>query len=307
VVMTQDDVRAYEQTVAQQGSSIPVTAGERLTERQLLLALMLPSANNIAVTLARWVSGSEAGFVELENATALRLGMTRTHFEDASGFDPRTVSTARDLSVLARAVLSVTALSELVQTRTATLPDGTVLDNLDSLLGTDPEWQGIKTGWTPAAGGCLLFAARRRLTVAADPVTVYGAVLGEPPDAAGDAAHPELGAAFTAAHAAVTTALSGYASVDMATLSPSATGAVTTAWGAQSGVRVEPATGFIVVRAGDIVTLTTQQRSPAAPLAAGATVLVARGTLRGHVVAMWHVITVRALPAPNAWWRITHA
>ena len=104
---------------------MPVSAGEQLSERDLLLALMLPSANNIAETLALRVSGSRDAFIAGLNAEASALGMASTHFADPSGYNPATVSTPGDLVKLARAALAVPALAAVVAARSATLPDGT--------------------------------------------------------------------------------------------------------------------------------------------------------------------------------------
>ena len=82
---------------AGQGESVvPIAAGEQLTERQALQALLLPSANNIAAVLARWDAGSVGRFVARMNATARSLGMTHTRYTDPSGYDDATVSTAAD-------------------------------------------------------------------------------------------------------------------------------------------------------------------------------------------------------------------
>ncbi len=74
----------------------PIEAGEQLTERQALQALLLPSANNIAAVLAQWDAGSASRFVARMNATARSLGMTHTRYTDPSGYDDATVSTAAD-------------------------------------------------------------------------------------------------------------------------------------------------------------------------------------------------------------------
>jgi len=122
--ITDQDVGFYDQAVAEDGSSLPVVSGEQFTERQLLLALLLPSANNIADTLAVWVARSEAAFVTELNAEAKTLGMTRTVFADASGFSPQTVSTAADLVKLGQAALADPTLATLVAAQTALMPDG---------------------------------------------------------------------------------------------------------------------------------------------------------------------------------------
>ena len=76
-----------------------VAAGERLTERRALQALLLPSANNIAAVLARWDAGPADRFVARMNSTARSLGMTHTRYTDPSGYDDATVSTAADAMV----------------------------------------------------------------------------------------------------------------------------------------------------------------------------------------------------------------
>jgi D-alanyl-D-alanine carboxypeptidase (penicillin-binding protein 5/6) len=100
-------IAAQAQAVAQERaegqSVVAVAAGEQLTERQLLEALLIPSGNNIAQTLADQVAGSETSFVAEMNAEARVLGMDHTTYTDPSGFDPGTVSTAADqLRVLRR-------------------------------------------------------------------------------------------------------------------------------------------------------------------------------------------------------------
>ena len=159
--MTGADVALYRQAVAEGGSNLPVRAGEVLTERDLLLALLLPSADNIAESLAVWVSGNRTAFIARLNATAAAMGMAHTHFADPSGLSIKTVSTAADLVLLAEAVTANPTLAELVAVQQVRLPDGIVLHNLDILLRKHAGWLGIKTGWTGAAGGCLLFAARK--------------------------------------------------------------------------------------------------------------------------------------------------
>ncbi|HSP66012.1 MAG TPA: hypothetical protein VLO10_07455, partial [Candidatus Deferrimicrobium sp.] len=158
IIVTQQDVSDYHSIAAEGGSFAPVVLGEHLTERDLLIGLMLPSANNFALTAARWIDGSVATFVHRLNARAAALGMQHTHFADPDGLDQATTSTAADLLILGETVVKNDALVSVVSTTTATLPDGTTVQNLNILLGRDPGWVGIKTGWTPAAGGCLLFA-----------------------------------------------------------------------------------------------------------------------------------------------------
>ena len=171
--MTSYDVADTAQRRAEGQSVVPVVAGEKLTERQALQALLLPSANNIAIALARTVSGSTEAFVDEMNAEARRLGMIATRYTDPSGYDPGTVSTARDQLLLARGAMKIAALAEIVAEPVASLPEVGVVHNTNGLVGHG--FLGIKTGSDEAAGGCFMFAAlglhRHQL--------IYGVVLGQ--------------------------------------------------------------------------------------------------------------------------------
>src|SRR4051794_865055 len=135
ITITSDDVADTERRRADGQSVIAVVAGEQLTERQALQALLLPSANNVAMALARAVSGTVAAFVDEMNVDARRLAMTATDYTDPSGYDPSTVSTARDQLRLARAAMRIDALAEIVAEPTATIPHSGVVYNTDALVG----------------------------------------------------------------------------------------------------------------------------------------------------------------------------
>ena len=137
---------------------MPVVAGERLTERQALEALLLPSADNMAWILARWDAGRQEAFVARMNSTADRLGMTGTSYTDPSGLDSSTTSTAADQVRLGRAAMQVPALAAITAMSTAVVPVAGVVRNYNTLLGQDGI-VGLKTGSTQAAGGCVLVAA----------------------------------------------------------------------------------------------------------------------------------------------------
>lgn len=307
LTMTSADVALYRRALAQDGSAVPVRAGEVLTERDLLLALLLPSANNIAETLAVWAAGDRSVFIARLNAAAEAMGMHHSNFADPSGFSAGTVSTADDLVLLAKAVVANPALAELVTVRQARLPDGTILHNLDILLGEQPGWLGIKTGWTGAAGGCLLFAARSSYAPNKT-VTVWGAVLGQPPSAAADRAHPELGAAFTSARSAAVAALEGYVAVDLARLLPAVTGSVATRWGSRARVALSAQPGDLeVVHPGAALHLTVTTLGPVAPIRSGAMVGLVTVALNGDTTVTWRVVSSGAIAGPSLWWRLFSA
>ena len=175
VTISQADVRDTEERTARSESVIPVRAGEVLSERQALLGLMLPSANNVAHILAEEVAGSEKAFVAMMNGRARQLHLDDTRYADASGFDPGSRSTAHDQALLAATALRSPTFAWLVRQPRAELLDSSV-ENTDRLLG-EGGWVGVKTGSTTPAGGCFVFAARRQ--VHGKLQLVVGAVTGQ--------------------------------------------------------------------------------------------------------------------------------
>jgi serine-type D-Ala-D-Ala carboxypeptidase (penicillin-binding protein 5/6) len=174
--ITPADVADTARRRASDQSIVDVRAGERLSERDALMALLLPSANNIAVVLARVTAGTVAEFVYEMNVAANRLGMTHTVYTDPSGYDSRTVSTALDQLKLAEVAAADPTLEELMATRTYTLPVEGEVANTNSLLGQDG-FVGMKTGSDDAAGGCFMFRSRRVVHGAV--VDLVGVVLGQ--------------------------------------------------------------------------------------------------------------------------------
>jgi serine-type D-Ala-D-Ala carboxypeptidase (penicillin-binding protein 5/6) len=188
ITLTEDDVLDTERRRHQEESVVPVTAGERLTERQALQALLLPSANNIAAVLARWDAGSLSAFVARMNDAARSLAMHRTHYTDPSGYDDATVSTAADQVRVVEEAMRLPVFASIVAAPSAVLPFVGVVHNTDTLLGHGG-FVGVKTGSDEAAGGCFAFRAIRRVDGRRTWIT--GVVLGQPghdPIAAGLAA-----------------------------------------------------------------------------------------------------------------------
>jgi D-alanyl-D-alanine carboxypeptidase (penicillin-binding protein 5/6) len=175
--ITADDVRDTQQRRDQDQSVVAVAAGEHLSERQALAALLLPSANNIAAVLGTLIGGSVPAFVAMMNDTAYSLQMRHTTYTDPSGFDAGTRSTAADQLRLARTVMAVPAFADLVGRSSYALPVAGVVHNTDTLLGHDG-FAGIKTGSMDAAGGCFMFLSHRE--VAGQRVDLLGVVLGQP-------------------------------------------------------------------------------------------------------------------------------
>ena len=175
-VVGQDDVLETEARRRDGQSVVAVRAGEQLTERDALMAILLPSANNVAVLVARQVSGSVAAFVAEMNSSARALGMSSTTYTDPSGYDDGTVSTALDQLRLAQVVAEDETLAAMMATRSYRLPVAGQVSNTNTLLGRDG-FSGMKTGSDEAAGGCLMF--RVALSTESGTVTLIGVVLGQ--------------------------------------------------------------------------------------------------------------------------------
>ena len=177
ITLTNTDVADTDRRSRQRESVVPIVAGEGLTERQALQALLLPSANNIAVILARWDAGTTVRFVARMNAIARSLGMTRTRYTDPSGYDDKTVSTAADQLRVVDEAMHLPVFANIVASPSATLPVAGTVHNTNTLLGRNG-FVGVKTGSDKAAGGCFAFRAIR--LVHGKRTTITGVVLGQP-------------------------------------------------------------------------------------------------------------------------------
>lgn len=178
ITLTDADVDLYNQYVSKDGSVVRVVKGEKITQYQALQAMLLPSANNMADTLARWSFGSTREYVAYANSLALSLGMKQTTITDASGYAPETVSTASDLVILASVAMREPVLAQIVAQSSATIPVQGEVKNVNWLLGSDGV-NGIKTGNTDQAGGCFMVSASRTLPDGTKK-TVIAVILGAP-------------------------------------------------------------------------------------------------------------------------------
>ena len=166
-------------------SKIGLRAGEMMTVRDLLYALLLESANDAAATFAAGVSGKEKRFVAEMNRAARRLGLRHTSYANPIGFDaPGNYSSAQDLVTLADRLLEHRLFARIVDTPRVVLKSGDrprEISTRNTLLLKRPWVVGVKTGHTIGAGWVLVGAGRRNGT------TLISAVLGAPSEAARDA------------------------------------------------------------------------------------------------------------------------
>ncbi|MEU4693101.1 D-alanyl-D-alanine carboxypeptidase [Actinoplanes sp. NPDC023714] len=284
------DVADYEGRKATGQSLVHVVEGEKLTQRDALEALMLPSANNIAHQLAIWDAGSEKAFVEKMNAAADALGMDDTEYTDPSGFFPTTISTAADQVELARAAIKMPVFAEIVELREATIPVVGTIYNYNDMLGVEGVF-GIKTGSTDEAGGNLVFASR--LKVGGRTLTVVGAVFNQP-----GANTPEQLAEVNV-HVRKLLAAVRKTVKEYELLAAEPAGRVETAWGGST--TVSPAAPLKVVGWPGLpvpVAVTTVPPGPS----------IAAGSVVGQVEADSVRVELRAdgsVEDPSLWWKLT--
>ena len=144
-----------------EGSSMYLQAGEKYTVKELLTGLLLASGNDAASALALHCGGSEALFVTWMNEKAAALGMENSHFANPHGLDdPEHYGTAADLARLMAACLREPALAAILQQEHAAIREQYYV-NHNKLLGSCPGCLGGKTGYTQAAGRCLVSACER--------------------------------------------------------------------------------------------------------------------------------------------------
>jgi len=280
------DVALYQAYAAEDGSLIAVTQGEKLTEYQALEALMIPSANNIADSLVRWVFGSQSTYAAYAAHFLSLHGLSQTHIgPDASGFDPGTISTAGDLTQLGALALQNPTLMEIAGKRSTALPGVGTVYNYDTMLGTSGI-TGLKTGNNDADPGAFLFTANVQIDSKTIPVT--GAVM--------DA--PDLHTALQNSAQLVDSLQQGFEPVSAASAGQSV-GNLHAAWGASSSIIAKNALQLVRWRTNPVTEvhqIDTRVRS---------------GTignlkiLAGRIQAQTPLALGKPLAGPSFWWRLT--
>lgn len=148
-------------------SSIGLKEGETISMENLLYALMIKSANDSAVAIAEKISGSVPDFAKLMNKRAMELGATNTNFVNPNGLpDPNHHSTAHDLAIMAKYLMTDPLIRKIVSTKQKTIPraDDTAvkwLPNHNKMLWQYEGANGVKTGYTSEAKQCLVASAVR--------------------------------------------------------------------------------------------------------------------------------------------------
>jgi serine-type D-Ala-D-Ala carboxypeptidase (penicillin-binding protein 5/6) len=290
LTVTRADVATFVAERNQNESVLPVSAGEQLSEYQLLQGLLLPSASNYGDMLAKWDLGDVSTFVNRMNARATALGMSATHYADVSGFSALSISIPSDLVMLARAAMRQPVFAEIVAQPQATLPVAGTVHNLDTLLGQGGV-VGIKTGHTDQAGGCFVMAAD--LTVEGAAPRIYGAVMGQPNALAG-----AFSATSTLLHA-----LSPALHLRSVVHHNDVVATYRTPWDEAGTIVADQSIAWVLLDGTSVVRRVTLDDLPAT-LAAGSrvgTLFIEAGLHRAEVP----LITATAITGPDAGWRLT--
>ena len=172
-IQLEDEVTISERAWRMPGSRMFVEVGKRVAIRDLLLGMIVQSGNDASVALAEHIAGTEAVFAEMMNQHAASLGMLSTHFLNATGLPAEGhVTTARDLSTLARAMIEEFPDYYAWHAVKEFTFNDIKQSNRNSLLWRDPSVDGLKTGHTDDAGYCLVSSAKR------DGMRIVAVVLG---------------------------------------------------------------------------------------------------------------------------------
>ena len=157
------------------GTTVWLTAGEKMPLEDLLYCMLLASANDACNVVAEYIAGSVSEFVDMMNEKAAELGCTNTHFNNTNGLpDEDHYTSARDLAIITQYAIQNPTFWEICTTTAYTVAatnvfDARMLVTTNSMTTTykyyyyyDPRIQGVKTGFTDAAGRCLVSACRRQ-------------------------------------------------------------------------------------------------------------------------------------------------
>ena len=165
-IRVDDTVSVSANAASMGGSQVFLEEGEQMSVEDLLKSVVIASANDAAVALAEYVSGSVDAFVAKMNAKAVELGMTATHFENVTGLDDTAknhLTSAKDIALMSCALVAHPLVLEYSSIWMDTIRDGAFgLTNTNRLVRYYKGCTGLKTGSTSKAGFCIstLFSAR---------------------------------------------------------------------------------------------------------------------------------------------------
>jgi D-alanyl-D-alanine carboxypeptidase (penicillin-binding protein 5/6) len=289
IAYTDADIEIYWDMVAQNGSVAPVAAGTSLTLVESLEAMLLPSGNNYAISIANWAFGSEAAYTERANAWLAERGLTGITIADASGLSLANVGTPGDLVKLGELAIAEPALAAIVSQQAVDLPGVGRVENSNKLLGTHGV-DGIKTGTTDDAAN-LLFSADYQ--VGGSTVTVVGVMLGA-------GTHPQLREAIAALLDSVAPGFHEVTALEAGT----ELARYSTVWGDEAVATATEGASMLVWSDTPVtVEVTTEPVTTAEAGTRVGTVTVRAGA---QVVEVPLELDA-TIDDPGAWWRLTNA
>jgi D-alanyl-D-alanine carboxypeptidase (penicillin-binding protein 5/6) len=267
-----------------------VAAGERISEYQALQALLLPSANNMAESLAIWAFGSLHAYTTSANRLAAELGLDGTHLADASGFSPATTSTAQNLVKLGLVAMENPVFADIVGQASAVVPVAGKIDNRNFLLGRD-NIIGIKTGHTDQSGGVFVAAATHH--VGEQTITMIATVMGGP-----DVSRSMLDS--------VPLLMSAEKNLAQRTVVKKGTivGTYDVPWASKVSLKTTADLNLIVWGGSSIVT--THKIETLHVAAHASTPVGTADATSGGVSTQVPVVTSMGITRPSFWWRMTH-
>ncbi|XOJ98798.1 D-alanyl-D-alanine carboxypeptidase family protein [Candidatus Njordibacter sp. Uisw_002] len=161
-VSLEDQVRISEKAWRTKGSRMFIQEGKFVKLEDLMRGIIIQSGNDASVAVAEHIAGSEEAFADLMNLHAVRLGMTQTNFKNATGLPANGLeTTARDLAILARAIIRDYPEQYQVYSEKEFTFNKIRQPNRNKLLWRDSTVDGLKTGYTSAAGYCLVASAKK--------------------------------------------------------------------------------------------------------------------------------------------------
>lgn len=291
VSFTEADTDLYDQFYVRGATIARMPDGLRLSLHDSLATMLLPSASNYAVAIARWGFGSEGAYVDAARAWLSANGLSSIRIVDATGIDDRNTSTPRDLVALGKIAEANPALAAIAGTSSISLPNGPgTVRNTNDLLGTEGV-RGLKTGNLGEGTFNLLFSSQLDVGIG-QPLQITGIRLG---GATHDSTDQDVATFLKSVRAGFHDVTVGTAGDEM--------GTITTPWGASARVVLARTT-----------TLLTWSDTPIATTSAIATPRTwADGEKVGSITwtagpntASSDVTIVGALEQPTLWWRLTH-
>lgn len=173
------DVAIYQDVISRDGAALPINDGQSLSEYNALAAMLLVSANNIAISMSDWAFGSEKDYATYANAMLKKLGFSHTYIAGASGLEHGTTSTPSELVRLAELTMHNPVLAEITGLDSLDIPGFPTLENSSHASKLTSNIHGIKVGLTDEAGACLVYWLDVQKNNG-PAIRTYGAIIGQP-------------------------------------------------------------------------------------------------------------------------------